>query len=32
MSHGPGAHFYLLLAYDGEGNEIGRKRLDGRGE
>jgi hypothetical protein len=25
--HEPGAHFYLLLAYDEEGNEVGRKRL-----
>lgn len=23
----PGAHFYLLLAYDSEKNEVGRKRL-----
>jgi hypothetical protein len=28
----PGERFYLLLAYDGEGNEVGRKRVDGWGE
>jgi hypothetical protein len=28
----PGEHFYLLLAYDGEGNEVGRKRVDGWGD
>ncbi|MFW6116305.1 MAG: hypothetical protein ACOC6F_01130 [bacterium] len=27
----PGAHFYLLLAYDAEQNEIGRKRVTGWG-
>jgi hypothetical protein len=27
----PGAHFYLLLAYDAEGNEVARKRLTGWG-
>jgi hypothetical protein len=28
----PGPHFYLLLAYDDEGNEVGRKRLGGWGD
>jgi hypothetical protein len=28
----PGAHFYLLLAYDGEGNEVGRKMVGGWGD
>lgn len=27
--HEPGAHFYLLLAYDAARNEIGRKRVGG---
>jgi len=30
--HKPGDHFYLLLAYDGERNEVGRKRLVGSGQ
>jgi hypothetical protein len=25
--HEPGPHFHLLLAYDGEGNEVGQKTL-----
>jgi hypothetical protein len=28
----PGAHFYLVLAYDAEGNEVGRKTLGGWGD
>jgi hypothetical protein len=28
----PGAYFVLLLAYDAEGNEAGRKRIAGRRE
>jgi hypothetical protein len=27
--HEPGAHFYLLLAYDAEANAVGRKRVTG---
>lgn len=27
--HEPGAHFYLLLTYNAEGNEVGRKRQAG---
>jgi len=27
----PRAHFYLLLAYDAERNEVGRQRLEGWG-
>jgi hypothetical protein len=27
----PGEHFYLLLAYDAGGNEVGRKRMEGWG-
>ena len=30
--HEPGAYFALLLAYDAEGNEVGRKRIAGRRE
>lgn len=30
--HEPGAHFYLLLAYDADKNEVGRKRVGGRGQ
>jgi hypothetical protein len=30
--HEPGAHFYLLLAYDSAGNEVGRKRVGGARE
>jgi len=29
-SHGPGPFLVLLLAYDAEGNEVGRKKLGGR--
>lgn len=29
--HEPGAHFYLLLACDAEGNDVGRKRVVGWG-
>jgi hypothetical protein len=29
--HEPGPQFYLLLAYDVEGSEVGRKRLGGWG-
>ena len=25
----PGPHFYQLLAYDADGNEVGRKKLGG---
>jgi hypothetical protein len=31
-AHEAGPHFYLLLAYDAEGNEVGRKRLTGWGD
>jgi hypothetical protein len=27
--HEPGPHFYQLLAFDVEGNEVGRKQLPG---
>jgi hypothetical protein len=27
--HEPGPQFYLVLSYDAEGNELGRKRLGG---
>lgn len=30
--HEPGAHFFFLLAYDTEGNEVGRERIGGRRE
>jgi hypothetical protein len=30
--HEPGVYFVLLLAYDAEGNEVGRKRIGGRRE
>jgi hypothetical protein len=28
-AHEPGEYFCLLLAYDGEGNEVGRKKMEG---
>jgi hypothetical protein len=27
--HEPGAYFVLMLAYDADGNEVGRKRIGG---
>jgi hypothetical protein len=28
----PGPHFYLLLAYDAEGTEVGRRKVGGWGD
>jgi hypothetical protein len=30
--HEPGEHLYLLLAYDAEGNEVGRRKVGGWGD